>query len=382
MPTNHYANESPGQSIVRGMETLHLRIQMANMVFRHVSLTKDTKTVRFVKRHGFFKGLAAMYERWVLNQKSREAISPDLDPLLPSVASVDEHQLPKELVDSGMTYDAAIQVSKSLSMLSRAANERMVRLGTHHPIGKGDVTVVRTGNTVKVTYVTNVLTIGADIYMKLQRMWKRSSKPGAVLNDDIFCVLQRYETLSGASPGNQMALPDKVFIVLRDEWGVSHECFASPLNCHLPSFCSLFPDTDTCFGSKGSFFDFRPTEGSFEANPPFMETILMDTARHISHLLTASASPLSFVFVAPAWDDSEFYTFIATSPYLTGRLNLESNEHFYKYGMQHRLPKGKRHRKAEFSSFIFFLQNEAGASRWPVTNGKLSVLRQAFMKMD
>jgi hypothetical protein len=50
--------------------------------------------------------------------------------------------------------------------------------------------------------------------------------------------------------------------------GVSVECFASPLNCHLPAFCSAFPDTDAAFGSLGSFFDFFPTEGSFQVNPP------------------------------------------------------------------------------------------------------------------
>lgn len=45
------------------------------------------------------------------------------------------------------------------------------------------------------------------------------------------------------------------------------QCFASPLNVHLPQFCSAFPDTDTPFGSAGSFFDFVPSEGSFEVCP-------------------------------------------------------------------------------------------------------------------
>ena len=67
-----------------------------------------------------------------------------------------------------------------------------------------------------------------------------------------------------------------------------HECFASPLNCYYPSFCSLFPDTDRFFGSYGSFFSFRPKHGSFEANPPFVPEVMLAAVRHAEALLTAS----------------------------------------------------------------------------------------------
>ena len=372
--------DSPGQSLVREMETFHLRLRMAEIVSGTATVKhrKETKTSRFVASKGFFNGLAAMYERWVINQKAREGQSLDTDPLLPSLAPMDEHQLPKELVDFGMTHEAALNVSRTLSQLSREATGRLLRLAEHHPVGKGCVTVANVQNIVNVYYGEKVLKIAGDSYEKLKRLWKRHAQKGAVLNDDVFCILQRYETLSGASPGNQMALPDHAFDVLRTQLGVSHECFASPLNCRLPSFCSMFPDTDTCFGSKGSFFDFIPKEGSYEANPPFLETILADTVRHIINLLTASTAPLSFVLVAPGWDDSEFYASATSSPFLTGRLSLQSHNHFYKNGMQHRLPRRNRYRKSEFPSFVFFLQNDAGASRWPVTSTKLNLLRKAF----
>jgi len=54
-----------------------------------------------------------------------------------------------------------------------------------------------------------------------------------------------------AGPGYQMALPEVAFDVLRDNFGVTHECFASPLNNYLPSFCSAFPDTGECEKMKG-----------------------------------------------------------------------------------------------------------------------------------
>ena len=35
-------------------------------------------------------------------------------------------------------------------------------------------------------------------------------------------------------------------------------------------YYSAFLDTDSAFGSLGSFFDADITEGSYEANPPFV----------------------------------------------------------------------------------------------------------------
>ena len=71
----------------------------------------------------------------------------------------------------------------------------------------------------------------------------------------VFNVLQRYETLSCMKSGNQSALPvcccplhrlpevdcwnalqQRMFAALRDEFGVQHECFASPLNATLARY--------------------------------------------------------------------------------------------------------------------------------------------------
>ncbi len=58
---------------------------------------------------------------------------------------------------------------------------------------------------------------------------------------------------------------------LYSQFGVRHECFASPLNRNfdVPRFSSLFPDTDRFFGSTGSFFQLPLDSGSYEVNPPF-----------------------------------------------------------------------------------------------------------------
>jgi Phosphorylated CTD interacting factor 1 WW domain len=86
----------------------------------------------------------------------------------------------------------------------------------------------------------------------------------------------------------QAAAHREVFEVLRDQFDCRLECFASPLNCRYPRFCSMFADTDAPFGSLGSFCAFRPQSGSFQANPPFDEHFVERMAEHMFALLGAA----------------------------------------------------------------------------------------------
>jgi phosphorylated CTD-interacting factor 1 len=114
----------------------------------------------------------------------------------------------------------------------------------------------------------------------------------------LFTMLSRYNALLGH--GMQAALSEHGFSVLKEALGVTFECFASPLNCHYECYCSAFVDTDAPFGSMGSFFDFHPLTGSFEANPPFIKPVIASMVRHIEGLFAApEAGPLSFVVIVP-----------------------------------------------------------------------------------
>jgi|TARA_B100000524_G_scaffold341625_1_gene235884 phosphorylated CTD-interacting factor 1 len=98
--------------------------------------------------------------------------------------------------------------------------------------------------------------------------------------------------------------------VLRRRLGVSCECFASPLNATLPDYFSAFPDVDSFFGSRGSFFGANPIEGSFEVNPPYVPEVLLAAVHHAKRLLAtaeAAARALSFVFVVPTWTPCAFH---------------------------------------------------------------------------
>jgi len=131
-------------------------------------------------------------------------------------------------------------------------------------------------------------------YDKFEHLYRKHNKTAGDHDESmflarLFVLLQRYACLgnSGSSSvsigtsdgsgkggngsGFHAAVVDRVFFFLRDRLQVTMECFASPFNCHFGAFCSAFGDTDCWFGSVGSFFDFHPTQGSFEWNPPFLE---------------------------------------------------------------------------------------------------------------
>ncbi len=192
----------------------------------------------------------------------------------------------------------------------------------------------------------------------------------------VFCVIQRYETLSGPSDGYQMAFPNEGFKFLRDRLGVTVECFASPLNCWNQRFCSVARDTDRFFGSLGNFFKFegktgRVTEedeglelgGSFEANPPFVEAVMNQMADRIEYLLDKYSNvPFSIIVVVPAWRDCKGVIDMTNSrfnrPHQGYRLVLEENKHDYRPGMQHRTDHEQQ--AAHIDTFMFFLQNDRG----------------------
>lgn len=116
----------------------------------------------------------------------------------------------------------------------------------------------------------------------------------------VYCMLKRYASfLYGAASPNQQepeltqsALPAVVFECLHQHFGVTFECFASPLNCYFRQYCSAFGDSDSYFGSRGSFLEFRPVSGSFQVNPPYCEELIDATLQHIDRLLTDSTEPL------------------------------------------------------------------------------------------
>ena len=202
-----------------------------------------------------------------------------------------------------------------------------------------------------------------------------------------FAMLERYRAITGVKPnegsGHHAAIPPQIHACLERNLEVSMELFAAPFNSHGPNYCSLFGDTDCHFGSVGSFFDFHPVQGSFEANPPFVEEVMEEMRLHMEQLLAATDQPLSFTIVVPAWTNPVPPSHQALtenkSGYLRRKILFPADDHVYLDGFQHTL------RDAPFKpvheTVVFIIQNEAGAVKWPATDAVEADLRATWKEL-
>ena len=197
----------------------------------------------------------------------------------------------------------------------------------------------------------------------------------------IFVMALRYETLSTNKAAYQAALPLRMMKLLQRRLGCHHECYASPLNRAFSSFCSAFLDTDVHFGSRGSFFDFRPAAGSFECNPPFDAQSVVACLKHVHSLLLSSARPLSFVLTVPTLNGTgrAGSTLRSLGRFLRASIEVVAQEHGYLMGLQHRRQlDGGRTWMPTIPSTAYVIQNDAGASRWPLCAGFEEECRSAW----
>lgn len=200
----------------------------------------------------------------------------------------------------------------------------------------------------------------------------------------VWCLIKRYQVMFGSGvnegTGLQGALPVPVFEALNKQFGVSFECFASPLNCYFKQFCSAFPDTDGFFGSRGPFLSFSPASGSFEANPPFCEELMDAMVTHFEELLERSSEPLSFIIFVPEWRDppTPALTRMEASIYRRHQMTVPAFEHEYRSGSQHICKKDEMYYKAVHGTAVLFLQNTAGFAKWEPTTERIQELLAAY----
>ena len=111
--------------------------------------------------------------------------------------------------------------------------------------------------------------------------------------------------------------------VLKTDFGLSFECFASAINCTLPNFCSIYYDVERYFGSIGSYFNMIPIKGTYSFNPPYQYDIINNgIERMISHLDNTS-DELTFIITIPIWD-------IEGKEYMANNMT-ENNNNVIKY---------------------------------------------------
>jgi hypothetical protein len=134
-------------------------------------------------------------------------------------------------------------------------------------------------------------------------------------------VVARYASAIGG--GQQWGIPFPHYKFIGDHLGKPVcEAFASPLNSRAiefgGKFCSLFPDTDTIYGSLGSVFNVNLSDHSsvWTANPPFVEDIMEKFADHLLACFESSGNrPLTVFALLPSWNDAKGYTKLKASKY-------------------------------------------------------------------
>lgn len=140
----------------------------------------------------------------------------------------------------------------------------------------------------------------------------------------IWQCLLNYELLDGR--GLQWAVPPNVMAIFA-QMGCDCELFASPLNSYFKNYYSLFP-IDRLFGSRGNFFSAYLKPGTYQVNPPFVDSIFTLTTIKILSYLSRKRN-YTFIYVMPDWKDLSGYTMLANSPYLKLVCNLRPGDHYY-----------------------------------------------------
>ncbi|XP_073809092.1 mRNA (2'-O-methyladenosine-N(6)-)-methyltransferase isoform X2 [Danio rerio] len=200
----------------------------------------------------------------------------------------------------------------------------------------------------------------------------------------VWCLIKRYQVMFGSGvnegSGLQGSLPVPVFEALNKQFGVTFECFASPLNCYFKQFCSAFPDIDGFFGSRGYVNLFSPASGSFEANPPFCEELMDAMVTHFEDLLGRSSEPLSFIIFVPEWRDppTPALTRMEASRFRRHQMTVPAFEHEYRSGSQHICKREEIYYKAIHGTAVIFLQNNAGFAKWEPTTERIQELLAAY----
>lgn len=244
-----------------------------------------------------------------------------------------------------------------------------LKIKEHEPVQNlGMEPEIKIGSLVEVSWKDFSFKLYPDRYDLLRKIYQ-----GDNFKVDLMTMLMRYNTYFGIDKeavGMHGALPREVFQELENQ-GVTKECFASPLNTYAGHYCSAFFDVDEPFGSLGNFFD-QDLEGSWEANPPFSEELMMKAFQHMIKNLEKDV-PLSIAIFVPDWQHppSDAIEFIKKSPWTKFSISVPPDQHFYLTGHQHG-PDGRdlKYRPPHASNFIL-IQNKKGAQAYPINPKKI-----------
>jgi hypothetical protein len=137
------------------------------------------------------------------------------------------------------------------------------------------------------------------------------SKPhNEKLDMHIVSLLKRYEYFSTERFGITLSANEIYdFIKMSGYEDNTLEAFAGSLNSNLKNYCSLFPDIETYFCSKGSFFKYPLDKCKYNiivSNPPYITSIMHLYARKILQYMDTCKNAISIIII-PDWRSVKEY---------------------------------------------------------------------------
>lgn len=243
-------------------------------------------------------------------------------------------------------------------------------------------------------YQGDTLAINSTHLQKLEHLYRHScfdDRKFELFLPRVWVMLKRYATFVGVNPTSataansdahdtQCSLPVTVFECLNRMFGVTFECFASPLNCYFKQYCSAFADCDSYFGSRGPFLQLKAVSGSFEVHPPFSEELMEASVSHMERMLSESPEPLSFIVLMPDYREPTPSALVQleSSQFKRRQVTIPAFEHEFRHGFQHVLNRSELNVRSPHGTVIIWLQNQSGHQRWEPTEERVQALLEAF----
>jgi hypothetical protein len=171
----------------------------------------------------------------------------------------------------------------------------------------------------KLNNIINNIIIPVSQYNLMESRYKQCDDKISI-DYIIWIILYRYQLLS--SNNNQLAVLENILELMKKDYNLSCESFASAVNGSLDTFCSIYYDVEKYFGSIGSFFNIVPIKGTYSFNPPYQFDIINNGINRIMYHLNNN-SELAFIITIPIWD-------IEGKEYMANNVT-ENNNNIIKY---------------------------------------------------
>jgi phosphorylated CTD-interacting factor 1 len=315
------------------------------------------------------------FERWILDSVSKSTRKENEDALLGALIREKINSrttIVRDLVRASIDLKRALNISRAVQSKAR---ELLGKRNNKNSSSSNDTVLIKKHrHTSDIKFGKSskrILKINHEHYNKLSDLWSLynhdNNTDTKLFHEHLYMMLSRYHTIQGH--GFQAACPEMVFDFFRKYLNVNFECFASPCNTYFGRYCSAFSDVDYNFGSSGSFWNWEPSSGggSYQANPPFVSTVMRKMAQKIERILgERKDKPMSFVVIVPGWEDDEGYQIMSRSVHMRRRVLISKHDHGFVDGAQQQ--RRDRFRTSPFDTAVFVLQNELGARKWPVTH--------------